>query len=269
MHKTLLQEAKDQGIKGPDGEWAWYWIPGREKYTKADLPPDASSPSASAIWPLQKRDPLLVPRFIQGKGPNSPRCLGYVRGDGNRHHAGVDLHANFGDVIVAVDSGKIVNFYYFYNGTFALFIDHGNYVVNYGEVDAFSLKKFGLVTPRFRDAPVSEGGTGKLYTSAKSDIISTSKIGGVFAVEDIVGTGSTVSAGQPIAIVGKMNKSSMLHFEMYTAGTASNKKWGGFPSQSPPSGLLNPTNFLLVLSGRKAEAQPSPKESAVSTAECR
>ena len=57
--------------------------------------------------------------------------------------------------------------------------------------------------------------------------------------------GDKVRAGQVIAFVGKMHRSSMLHFETYTIGTRSNKRFkvGG----TAPKELLNPTRYLLFL----------------------
>ena len=57
--------------------------------------------------------------------------------------------------------------------------------------------------------------------------------------------GSRVTAGEPIARVGRMTKSSMCHFEMYTAGSKRNQRWK--PGQKRPRGLLNPTKYLLML----------------------
>lgn len=57
--------------------------------------------------------------------------------------------------------------------------------------------------------------------------------------------GDNVSAGQVIAHVGKMHRSSMLHFETYRKGTEHNIKW--FKKDSAPPNLLNPTKYLLAL----------------------
>ena len=75
-------------------------------------------------------------------------------------------------------------------------------------------------------------------------------------------------SGQPIAIVGKMYRSSMLHFEMYSSGKT-NQRWTGFPSGSAPSRLLNPTNFLLTLANRKISGTTVVKEPVVKTQPCR
>lgn len=261
--QSLVDKARAEKLFGPNGEPAWYWVQdnGSPRYTKAGLPPDAPTPSSKAVWPLARKRPLTVYRFVTGKGPNGGRCIGYRRMCGARTHGGIDLCAKYGDIVVAVDDGTIVSFYHFYNGTFALFVNHGNYVVNYGEVDRSSLEQFGLKTPKFKDGTkLRPTGTGIL---TGKDI---SKYGERYPW--LATSGSQVKAGDRIAIVGKMNKSSMLHFEIYTSGD-SNQQWTGFPDQAPPSRLLNPTNFLLTLSGRKKEAQPSAKEQSVIEVACR
>lgn len=59
---------------------------------------------------------------------------GYPR----RRHCGADLYAKRGTPVYAVDDGVVVNYYFFYKGIrgeyWALFVDHGNYTINYGEV---------------------------------------------------------------------------------------------------------------------------------------
>lgn len=50
-----------------------------------------------------------------------------------RHHAGVDLIAPAGSPIRAIADGTIVNHYPFKSGTHATLIDHGDFVINYGE----------------------------------------------------------------------------------------------------------------------------------------
>lgn len=259
----LLEKAKTEGITGPNGEDAWYWVEdnGTPRYTKAALPPAAPNPGAGAVWPLEKKRPLTVEYFETGKGPNGGRCIGYRRGNGARAHTGIDLYASYGDVVVAVDDGTIVGFYHFNEGTFALLINHGSYVVNYGEVDRSSLDKFGLTTPKFHDGNKVQSNTTGILSG--KDI---AKYGARYPW--IASTGSSVKAGDKIAIVGKQVKSSMLHFEMYSSGDTI-QIWTGYPTGAAPSRLLNPTNFLLALAGRKKVAQPSAKEVTLAQTVCR
>lgn len=207
---SLGEEAKAAGVP-------WYWVPGKERFTKATLPSDA--PGSGTVFPVKNK---FVP-----KGPNDGMCcFGYKR-PGGRTHSGVDLFARHLDPIYAVASGRVISFYYYFDGTFALFVDHGDYVVNYGECDPSSLTECQLMAE---------------YTNTyeRRTLISTNK------------KGTTVSAGDKIALVGRLNSgSSMLHFEMYQAGTKWNKNWNGFPSTAAPGAFYNPTNFLLALAGKK------------------
>lgn len=252
----LINKAKELNLKGPNGEWAWYWVDdgGSPRFTKATLP-SSVVPSSKAVWPLQRKRPLQIARFIAGKGPNGGRAFGYRRGNGSKAHPGVDLFAKYGDIVVAVDDGTIVNFYHFTSGVFALIVDHGSYVVNYGEVDRNSLNFFGLKTPRFADGDIVHGRTTRFFTSSDS--------GATKKYPWLAASGSSVKAGDPIAYVGKMKKSSMLHFELYSSGIV-NKVWTGFPNSPPPSGLLDPTDFLLELTRRKKKEYPSQKETNIS-----
>lgn len=234
----------------------WYHVPGKERYTKSPLPPASPNPGTDARWPIApyKGRNLKVARFVEGSGPNSGRCIGYRRSSGARHHSGIDIYCKYKDVIVACEDGTIVNFYYFYNGTYSLIVDHGSFVIHYGEVDGTSLIVSGLKTPKLRAA--QNGNI--LDGDSKRQTYTPSSTGAPDWIARSVGTGSKVKAGQQIAIVGKMNKSSMLHFEMYVAGTIANKLWKPFPIASPPSGLLDPTNYLLKL--RDKELRTPQKE---------
>lgn len=236
----LLDKAIAQNIKGPNGEWAWYWVPGEERFTK-NLPNNAPNPPSGSVWPVARKV-YWVPQFIAGKGPNGGGAFGYKRplgGDsGPRTHAGIDLAARHKDVIRAVTDGKIISFYWFTFNVYALIVDHGSFVINYGEVDPESLDHFRLQAEYRNYEP---------RTSVKS----TGK------------SGSTVKAGQPIALAGLMQRSSMLHLEIWSAGTKFGKQWTSFPNGAAPSGLYNPTNFVLQLAGKAIEAQPVTPEPTV------
>jgi murein DD-endopeptidase MepM/ murein hydrolase activator NlpD len=103
-----------------------------------------------------------------------------------RWHCGVDLGGKPGDMVVACQSGTVVELQSFHLGTWALMIqnDEHGLVFSYNEVAKGSWAEFG------------------------------------------VGKGSRVSGGQPIARVGLMGKnSSMLHFEIYQTGTRRTYSW--------------------------------------------
>ncbi len=176
-------------------------------------------------WPLVSKDPKN--KLITYRKSNSEiRKYGgrafLDKRSGYRHHMAVDLYAREGDPVIACEDGVIRSFYHFYRGVYALFVDHGHVVINYGEVAANSLKRcFGS----------SSVGVGSLNIPVK--------------------------AGQTIAYVGKMYHSSMLHFEMYRPGTVKNERWcwksggsckkGDTVGLTPPAKILNPTRYLFHL----------------------
>src|SRR5215210_6147262 len=156
----------------------------------------------NVVWPLPRRTNLQV-----AEGDHS-RSFGARRRDGNRTHAGLDLYASYGDPICAIADGVIVYFGHFYEGTYALLVDHGSFVANYGEVDRSSLGVMNLQTPIFKD---KIGGRLLFITSSSS---TASRYPWVVQQGAAQGPsrGSSVQAGQLIAIVGRMKRSSMLHF---------------------------------------------------------
>jgi murein DD-endopeptidase MepM/ murein hydrolase activator NlpD len=121
-----------------------YKIPGSASGQPAPAP---SSPSNSTeddsefIFPLAARPSLS---YKTGK-----RYFGADR-DGGRKHAGCDLIASKGTPIYAIADGEVVQpAYDFYEGTDALEVKHGSYVVRYGEIlpgSTSGLKKGSKVT---------------------------------------------------------------------------------------------------------------------------
>lgn len=210
--------------------------------------------SSTNIWPVQNRKNMRVAKGVSG------RAIGASRSNGDRTHVGIDLFANHGDVVVAVADGTIVSFKHFYRGTYALLIDHGSYVVNYGEVARESLTLYGLKTPRFRDKVGR-----RLVPSFSGWVESGHPLASRYPW--VAASGSSVKRGQPIARIQKMFTSSMLHFEMYESGTIDTKRWRGF-NTSAPSGILNPTDFLASASFA-ASAGILPKAEEPSRDVCR
>ncbi|NRA69228.1 MAG: M23 family metallopeptidase [Pseudobacteriovorax sp.] len=78
-----------------------------------------------------------------------PRSFGSCRSNCSRLHAGADLYGPIGRPVYAVADGVITDFHYFYRGTYALVIDHGVFVVRYGEV-SFNLPRGISVGQRVR-----------------------------------------------------------------------------------------------------------------------
>jgi murein DD-endopeptidase MepM/ murein hydrolase activator NlpD len=173
-------------------------------------------------WPtVSKNSRRMEVPYIDVKGKthgNGARRFGAKREDTpfDRHHAGIDLYADAGDLLLAAEDGVITELTKTFNlgtGKLLLATDSG-ITLNYGEVAPNSWNEFG----------VKEGGR--------------------------------VLRGAPIARVGDMvnNKgehSSMLHIESYNGSVKTNEQW---PYNSPaPEGLLNPTLYLLRA---KAIAEP-------------
>jgi murein DD-endopeptidase MepM/ murein hydrolase activator NlpD len=107
-------------------------------------------------------------------------------GDELRWHCGIDLGGKHGDMVVACQTGRVVDFLYFHLGTYALLIqnDNNGLVFGYNEVEKGSWNEFGVTK------------------------------------------GMRVSAGQPIARIGLMGEnSSMLHFEAYQTATTKTHSW--------------------------------------------
>lgn len=149
---------------------------------------------------------------------NAARRFGAKREDKpyDRHHAGIDLYADAGDLLLAMEDGVITELTPTFNlgtGKVLLATDSG-VTLNYGEVAPHSWNEFG------------------------------------------VKEGARIFKGSPIARVGDMvnNKgehSAMLHFETYAGSVSTNESW---PYNSPaPQGLLNPTLYMLRA---KAQNEP-------------
>lgn len=129
--------------------------------------------AASVVWPL----------------PDVTRkrwTFGASRANGKRHHAGVDLYAPRGSIVLSPEDGTVIASQRF-NGPYAyallIQLDSGP-VVLLGEVEPDSWRMFNA------------------------------------------DPGARVARGQPVARVGiNPGGSQMLHYEMYTSGTRQNKRW--------------------------------------------
>lgn len=169
--------------------------------------------SPAPAWPVLSKGPdRFSIGYISASGEkhgNQSRRFGAQRPDGRRH-AGIDVYAKDGDVLVASEPGVVTMVRNTFNlGTGILFLatDSG-ITLAYGEIDPGSWGEFG------------------------------------------VKTGSRVARGQRLARVGCMSRddsgdcdSHMLHFETYAGKVTKNTSW--YASSGPPAGLLNPTAYLL------------------------
>ena len=112
--------------------------------------------------------------------------FGASRAKGKRRHAGIDLYALRGSVVLAPEAGTIVATQRF-NGPLAhaiLLQTDSGVVILFGEVEPNSWRKYGLVK------------------------------------------GSRVERGAPVADVGiNPGGDQMLHLETYVAGTRKNQRW--------------------------------------------
>lgn len=171
------------------------------------------------LFPLQSTDDqkLLVSyqdvrNFWHGKWG---RHFGTSRSgdDGlKRLHSGIDLFGDEGDIVRSMEDGEILAALPFHHGTFAVYVlNDSGIIVNYGEVDPQSLDEFDI-----------QRGTD---------------------------TGQRVTAGQPIARVGKMREESMLHLETYSeAATLDDIRQGKLRwprNESAPPNLLDPSRYLV------------------------
>ncbi len=156
--------------------------------------PLAQSSAAHRYWPVvtNHRQWNVVSRQLENgtfegrplRRFDAPRPA--ARADNpTRRHVGVDLFANAGDTVVAVEDGRLVGFYPFLRAStgemsYALMLAHDGYVANYGEVRETSLRDFALAI------------------------------------------GGGVRAGAAIATV---SDTAQLHFETYIPATTRNVSW--------------------------------------------
>ena len=209
------------------GEWAnvpaappvW---PGPGIAPRSTDPAGFADPITGIFWPVRTRhDAGRIVSYVdenkQGHGygskrlPTRHRDFLAPRDDGKRYHVAVDLFANYGDVVVAIEDGTIIDWDYFYHGVWRLLVrcKSNGLVINYGEVDKSSLDHFKLKK------------------------------------------GRDVKAGQPIALIGKMSGgSSMLHLETYRPNTTETHRYHLGDPESALALFFNPTQYLLNLATR-------------------
>lgn len=167
--------------------------------------------SANPLWPIggdaKNRTPIA--RWARGRVTNDfGNARPYGAANPTRHHAGEDLNAPRGTLLLATERGKVVaideSWYRNTAGTMTgatyVQLDSG-IVVNYGETEPGSTKALGLEV------------------------------------------GSVVERGDP---VGKVGATLMVHFETYVTGTTASQQWPW--KGAPPARLLDPTEYLQLAS---------------------
>jgi peptidoglycan hydrolase-like protein with peptidoglycan-binding domain len=164
---------------------------------------------------VEKKEKTYVfplPKTYQDKGYHKgERSFGSGRSDGTRAHAGCDLYAGLGKEIFSVADGIILDYYNYYWKTFALTVDHGDFIVLYGEVQPpINPEKHGITLSKDVMAYIA-----KLQDKEKLGLPGNLK------------KGDPVKKGQHIAYVGQLYtrngsipyKHTMLHFEKYKRTT--------------------------------------------------
>lgn len=167
------------------------------------------------LWPVLTSDKKKIKvsyKDVRGKFHGKwGRHFGTLRKgeSGVRRHAGVDLFADIGDIIVAMEDGTVIATLPFTDGTWALYVlnDSGD-IINYGELKKGSWKNFGI-----------KGG---------------------------FETNQRIKRGQPLGTVGVTN---MLHLETIRGGTTVDEirrrelQW---PNGEPaPKQILDPSQYLV------------------------
>jgi len=98
--------------------------------------PDVSSKAGEFLFPF--------PTLPAADWVHSPRAFASNRNNGLRAHAGCDLYFPKGTGIHAIADGTVIRVPYpFYCQTFALEVDHGDFLARYGEIQAKTTVKQG------------------------------------------------------------------------------------------------------------------------------
>jgi hypothetical protein len=202
-----------------------------KRFAPVDRGAPQSTIPASSSWPTMTwhQDRLKVSYWTaDGVRGYSGRAFGTRRTDDDgalRKHAGVDLFARDQDIVVAPEAGTVLAILPFTAGTWAIYLRSGSRVVNLGEVEAYSWRKFKI-------AP-----------------------------------GSGVAEGQKLARVGVQEKSTMLHFETYDVGSATDAEvveairaralsWPA--DEQPHPWLRDPSAYLVQTSARAYRRETAP-----------
>ena len=73
---------------------------------------------------------------------SAPRNFGAIRDGGRRTHAAADLYSDTSQPVMAIADGRVIDYYYFYSGTYAVVVEHpevdGMKIVRYGEVGSLA-----------------------------------------------------------------------------------------------------------------------------------
>ena len=182
----------------------------------AELPEHGGRPR----WPVRtknKRDVVVSYQDVRDKwhGRWGRRFGALRKGQTTRHHAGVDLPGDVGDVVVAAEAGKVEAIFPFTRGTWAIYVrSPDGTMINYGEVKKGSWNSFGIKV----GDEVSEG-------------------------QRLARVGAQTEGG-----------AHMLHLEIYGPNVTLDAIRQGkmqWPYKGPaPANLLDPTSYLLAAQQR-------------------
>jgi murein DD-endopeptidase MepM/ murein hydrolase activator NlpD len=101
-------------------------------------------PSQSDVPPTPGEFLFPFPTLPVADWIRSPRAFASNRNNGVRAHAGCDLYFEKGTWIYAIADGTVIRGPYpFYCQTFALEVDHGDFLARYGEIQATTTVKQG------------------------------------------------------------------------------------------------------------------------------
>jgi murein DD-endopeptidase MepM/ murein hydrolase activator NlpD len=131
----------DDGIVGPK---TWTLLGARQaaRSLGAGFSVAVSPPQTPVVSTGSDRHFFPLSRIHSESWSNPPGAFGSNRG--GRAHAGCDLYGPLGTWIHAIAAGEVtLGPYYFYAGTYAIEVNHGDFVARYGEIQ--------------RDTPVRRG----------------------------------------------------------------------------------------------------------------
>ena len=102
--------------------------------SEAREPKEVQRPGSTLGKPLREKMLFPMSSFPRQSYKEGMRAFGFRRGGGKRKHAGCDIYAPIGTIVRAMDDGKVVQVAPFYLGTDEVVVDHGGFLIRYGEV---------------------------------------------------------------------------------------------------------------------------------------
>lgn len=122
---------------------------------------------ASLVVGTSLKDGLLFPLPIRPTEDYKDGARKFNSSRGSRRHAGCDLYAPVGTEIRAMADGVIIQCYPFYWRTDALEVDHGDFIVRYGEIAPRGKKEQEKLSGKVVKRGDVLGTVGQLYQSKK------------------------------------------------------------------------------------------------------